>query len=113
MRIRSRLLRFSWLPVALVLGAGATASAQEDHAHMTMPASASASAAGQSRWSDPRSWPDGKVPRVGDAVTIGKDQNVVLDVSPPRLRSLTVHGKLSFSNAKDLALETEWIYLAG
>ena len=115
MRIRSRLLRFSWLPVALVLGAGATASAQEDHAHMTMPAPAAAlsAAAGQSRWSDPRSWPDGKVPREGDAVTIGRDQNVILDVSPPALRSLTVHGKLSFSNAKDLALETEWIYLAG
>ena len=46
-------------------------------------------------------------------MTIGRDQNVILDVSPPALRSLTVHGKLSFSNAKDLALETDWIYLAG
>ncbi len=104
------------LPAALMFGAAAAASAQEDHAHMTMPAPAAAAAAaavGQSRWSDPKSWPDGKVPREGDAVTIGKDQNVVLDVSPPALRSLTVKGKLSFSNAKDLALETEWIYVAG
>src|SRR5437764_9648934 len=105
--MQSRLLRLSWLlPAALVLGAAAAATAQEDHAHMKMPAPAAAasSAVGQSRWSDPKSWPDGKVPREGDAVTIGKDQNVVLDISPPTLRSLTVKGKLSFSNAKDLAL---------
>jgi cell migration-inducing and hyaluronan-binding protein len=115
MGMQSRLLRLSWLvPAALMLCAAAAASAQEDHAHMKMPAPAAASSAvGQSRWSDPKSWPDRKVPREGDAVTIGKDQNVVLDVSPPWLRSLTVKGKLSFSNARDLALETEWIYLAG
>src|SRR5215831_11226747 len=119
MGMPSRLLRLSWLlPAALMLGAAAAASAQEDHAHMTMPApaaasSAASSAVGQSRWSNPASWPDGKVPREGDAVTIGKDQNVVLDVSPPALRSLTIKGRLSFSNAKDLALETEWIYLPG
>jgi hypothetical protein len=115
MRMQLRLLRLSWLvPAALVLGAGAGASAQEDHAHMQMPApTAASSAVAPSRWSDPRSWPDGKVPREGDAVTIGKDQNVVLDVSPPALRSLTVKGKLSFSNDRNLELKTEWIYLAG
>ncbi len=115
MDLQSRLLRLSWLlPAALTLGAAAAASAQEDHAHMTMPAPAAASpAVGQSRWSDPKSWPDRKVPREGDAVTIGKGQDVVLDVSPPALRSLTIKGKLSFSNAKDLALTTEWIYLPG
>ncbi|MEI9889803.1 MAG: G8 domain-containing protein [Caulobacteraceae bacterium] len=31
----------------------------------------------------------------------------------PALRSLTVNGKLSFSNDKDLELTTEWIYLPG
>ncbi len=30
-------------------------------------------------------------------VTIEKDMNVVLDVSPPPLRSLTINGKLSFA----------------
>src|SRR5581483_3701372 len=49
----------------------------------------------------------------GDAVTIPRDKDVVLDVSPPWLRSLTVNGKLSFADDKDLSLETEWIYLAG
>src|SRR3569833_2769187 len=114
--MQSRLLRLSWLlPAALVLGAAAAASAQEDHANMKMPAPAAAgsSAVGQSRWSDPKSWPDGKVPRAGDAVTIGKDKAIVLDVTPPALRSLTIEGKLSFSNDKDLSLTTEWIYLPG
>jgi cell migration-inducing and hyaluronan-binding protein len=64
-------------------------------------------------WSDPKSWPDGKVPRAGDAVTIGRDRDVVLDVSPPALRSLTIEGKLSFSNDRDIELKTEWIYLPG
>ena len=39
--------------------------------------------------------------------------DVVLDVDPPALRSLTVDGKLSFSDDLDIGLETEWIYLRG
>ena len=114
MGMPSRLLRLSWLlPAALLLGAAAAASAQEDHAHMKTPAPAPAAAMHQSRWSDPRSWPDGKVPGEGEAVTIPRGRDIVLDVSPPWLRSLTVNGRLSFSDARDLALETDWIYLAG
>ena len=62
-------------------------------------------------WSDPASWPDGKVPGNGDAVTIARDMDVVLDVTPPALRSLTIDGKLSFSDKTDIGLETDWIYL--
>jgi cell migration-inducing and hyaluronan-binding protein len=65
------------------------------------------------RWSDPATWPDRKVPGKGDAVTIGRDMNVVLDVTPPALRSLTVDGKLSFADSRDLELTTEWILLHG
>jgi cell migration-inducing and hyaluronan-binding protein len=65
------------------------------------------------RWSDPAAWPGRKVPREGDAVTIARDMEVVLDVDPPALRSLTVDGKLTFSNDRDIELETEWIYLRG
>ena len=65
------------------------------------------------RWSDPAAWPDGKVPRAGDAVTIAPGTHVVLDVDPPALRSLTVDGKLSFADDRDIGLETEWIYLRG
>ncbi|MBZ5580366.1 MAG: transmembrane domain-containing protein [Acidobacteriia bacterium] len=46
-------------------------------------------------------------------VTIGKDMNVILDVSPPDLRSLTINGKLSFADKKDLELTTEWIMVHG
>ena len=113
MRLQSRLLRLSGLlAAALVLGLGAEAVAQDTHMGMQMPAAAS-SAAKPSPWSDPASWPDGKVPRDGDAVTIGRDRNIVLDASPPWLRSLTVNGKLSFSNDRDLELKTDWVYLAG
>jgi len=62
-------------------------------------------------WSDPAAWPGGKVPGKGDAVVIGRDMDVVLDVVPPALRSVTIDGKLSFADDRDLALETEWIYL--
>jgi hypothetical protein len=37
----------------------------------------------------------------------------VLDVNPPALRSLTVNGKLSFSNDLDVDLKSEWILLGG
>jgi cell migration-inducing and hyaluronan-binding protein len=65
------------------------------------------------RWSDPVAWPDGKVPGAGAEVTIGRDMDVVLDVDPPALRSLTIDGKLSFRDDRDIGLETEWIYLRG
>jgi G8 domain len=74
---------------------------------------ASSSAVKGGRWSDPATWSDRKAPAVGAAVTIGKDMEVVLDVSPPALRSLTINGKLSFANNKDLELTTEWIMLHG
>ena len=62
----------------------------------------SPSAGKEMRWSDPATWPDRKVPGKGDAVTIAKDKAVVLDVSPPALRSLTIDGKLSFASNRDL-----------
>jgi len=101
------------LPAALVLGLGTQAGAQDPHAGMKMPATAPSSSAKRSLWSDPKSWPGGKAPGAGDAVTIGRDKDIVLDVTPPALRSLTIEGKLSFSNDRDLELKTEWIYLPG
>jgi cell migration-inducing and hyaluronan-binding protein len=117
MRMRACLLLLALLlPAASVLGAETEALAQgahADHADMAMPAQRASSAVQQSRWSDPASWPGGKVPREGDAVTIARDRNIVLDVSPPALRSLTINGKLSFADNRDLELKTEWIYVPG
>ena len=98
MRIRNHSLLLLAMPALLLFGAGAEVSAQESNGSL---------------WSDPATWPDGAVPVEGAAVTISIDMDVVLDVSPPALRSLTVDGKLSFSNEADLELTTEWISLTG
>jgi cell migration-inducing and hyaluronan-binding protein len=73
----------------------------------------SSSAVKGGRWSDSATWADKKVPAEGATVTIDKGMDVVLDVSPPALRSLTVNGKLSFANNRDIELTTEWILLHG
>ncbi len=65
------------------------------------------------RWSDPATWPDRKVPAKDDVVTIKKDMNVILDVSPPPLHGINLDGTLSFADDKDLELTTEWIMLHG
>jgi hypothetical protein len=67
----------------------------------------------QSLWSDPATWPNHKVPVAGDKVTIGKDKDVVLDVSPPALGGVSIDGKLSFADNADLELTTEWIMVHG
>jgi len=104
-----------FLPVALLLGGAPAGAQQEDHAHAGMAEEAApAPAAVRSvRWSDPAAWPGGKVPAEGEAVTIARDMDVLLDVSPPALRSLTVNGTLRFADESDLTLETEWIYVPG
>ena len=88
--MRKRYLSFLSLlvPAFFLLSGCAVVEAQQE----------SSSAGNGKRWSDPATWPDRKVPGKGDAVTIDKDMNVVLDVSPPALRSLTINGKLSFAN---------------
>src|SRR5690606_22849069 len=67
----------------------------------------------QQNWSDPATWPNGKVPVAGEKVIIPRDKEVVLDVSPPPLGGLSIDGKLIFSNEADLELTTEWIMLHG
>src|SRR5437868_10375924 len=75
--------------------------------------SPAAPAAKATNWSDPATWPDKKVPGKDAVVTIGRDMDVVLDVSPPALHGLTINGKLSFADNKDLELTTEWIMVHG
>jgi len=101
------------LVLPLSFGAGPGAYAQDSHVHDPADAGADTSPVAMRRlvWSDPAAWPGGKVPGKGDAVVIGRDMDVVLDVVPPALRSVTIDGKLSFADDRDLALETEWIYL--
>ena len=98
--IRAVLLA-SLVPACLLGGAISVAQAQN------------AGSAEATKWSDPASWPNRKVPAAGDKVIIGKDRNVVLDVSPPALGGLSIDGKLTFANDADLELTTEWIMLHG
>ncbi len=96
MRFNSRTLILSALAV-LSFTAGVTA--QE--------------AVSSGNWSDASTWSGGLVPQAGGKVTIASGQIVLLDVSPPALNGLTINGKLSFSDASDLELTTEWIMVFG
>ena len=101
-RHRSFLLA-SLLPAFLLVSAFAVVQAQN----------AGSPAARPTNWSDPATWPNRKVPVAGDKVTIGRDKEVILDVSPPALGGLSIDGKLTFANDADLELTTEWIMLHG
>src|SRR5688572_4834447 len=74
---------------------------------------ASSSAVKAGRWSDSATWADKKVPAEGALVTISQGMDVVLDVNTPPLRGLTINGKLSFANNRDVELTTEWIMVHG
>jgi cell migration-inducing and hyaluronan-binding protein len=93
----------SLLPAFLLVSVFAVVHAQEGKSP----------AVKQTRWSDAATWPDRKVPVAGDKVTIAAGKDVLLDVSPPALGGLTIDGKLSFANNKDLELTTEWVMLHG
>ncbi|HEX5442965.1 MAG TPA: G8 domain-containing protein [Pirellulales bacterium] len=102
MRIKYRSFLLALLFPALFL-LGVCADAQQ----------ASSSQPNGALWSNPATWPSGKVPGEGDKVTIGRDMNVILDVSPPPLHGLTIDGKLSFSNNADVELTTDWVLIHG
>src|SRR5262249_24768614 len=100
MRKRSLLFLSLLVPAFLVLGGYAVVKAQQ-----RTPSA--------KRWSDAATWPDKKVPGQDAVVTIGRDMNVVLDVRPSPLHGLTINGKLSFEDSKDLELSTEWVMVHG
>jgi len=103
--MRKHYLWFLSLPLAaiILLGGHAVLKGQQ----------ANSSAVKGGRWSDAATWSDKKVPAAGAIVTIDKGMDVVLDVSSAPLHGLTINGKLSFANNKDLELTTEWIMLHG
>ncbi len=64
------------------------------------------------KWSEPGSWPQGRAPVEGEAVTIPAGVHMQLDVSPPPLAGITVEGTLEFDR-KDLELVADWIRVVG
>jgi hypothetical protein len=58
-------------------------------------------------WSNPASWPSGQVPVANSDVVIPAGRNIVLDVSPPALKSLIVDGgKFVWGNFNNLEVVT-------
>src|SRR5690349_15231804 len=90
MRKRS-LLFLSLLVQAFLILSGDAVKAQQK----------TSSTASGKRWSDAATWPDKKVPSKDAVVTIDRDMDVILDVSPQPLHGLTINGKLSFADDKD------------
>src|SRR5678815_1591087 len=103
MRKQYRFLLVSLVPALLFGSVSAVVQAQ----------SPAAPAAKVTNWSDPATWPNRKVPVAGDKVTIDPGKEVVLDVNTAPLNGLTINGKLSFANNKDVELTTEWIMVHG
>lgn len=63
-------------------------------------------------WSSAGTWGAAGVPVAGADVVIPEGTSITLDVSPPPLKSLTVHGSLTFADA-DLNLTAGWIMVHG
>lgn len=78
------------------------------------PASTVEASAVTVRWSNPSIW-GGKVPAEGANVTLPAGQTVLLDVSPPRLGSVTIPAgsALVFDDGADRELRTDWIMVHG
>jgi cell migration-inducing and hyaluronan-binding protein len=64
------------------------------------------------RWSDPAAWGAAGVPTAGAAVVIPAGTRILLDISPPPLRSLLVEGELTFADT-NLSLTAGWIMVHG
>jgi len=64
------------------------------------------------RWSDASNWPGGVLPAAGADVTIPAGKAILLDVSPPPLKTLVIGGALEFDR-RDLALTAERIEVSG
>ncbi|MEM7571621.1 MAG: G8 domain-containing protein [Bacteroidota bacterium] len=65
-----------------------------------------------SNWSSPDSWPNGAVPRAGEAVQIPPEAQILLDISPPELGTLEIQGELTFADS-DLRLTAKSILVRG
>jgi cell migration-inducing and hyaluronan-binding protein len=108
-----RYIRFAAACLLLAAGAGVAAQDHADHAGMAMDGAAPGAITRTVKWSDASAWPSGKVPAAGEEVTIPRGTEVILDASPPELRSLTIQGKLSFADKRDIELKTDWIDVPG
>ncbi|MDQ2768245.1 MAG: transmembrane domain-containing protein [Gemmatimonadota bacterium] len=64
------------------------------------------------KWSDPASWPSHAVPLANEDVTVPAGEAMILDITPPALKSLAILGTLTFADT-DLALSANYIQVKG
>ena len=57
-----------------------------------------------SLWSNPLTWPSGKVPVAGENVHIEPGMNVVLDIETPLFELVSINGRLSFLNDESASI---------
>lgn len=55
----------------------------------------------QRRWSDPTSWPSGRLPAEGEEVTVSSRWRMLLDITPPTLGKVYIYGELMFEDQRD------------
>jgi hypothetical protein len=64
------------------------------------------------KWSDPASWPSHAVPLANADVVVPAGLPMILDITPPALKSLVIQGTLTFADT-DLALSANYIQVKG
>lgn len=63
-------------------------------------------------WSDPKSWPSGKVPVAGEDVEIESGWNMTMDVADtPVFRLVSVNGLLNFKRGMNISFKAEHIFI--
>lgn len=67
-------------------------------------------------WSDPKTWPDEKLPEEGDEVSIDTGVWVEFDIEEtPLLKSLSINGRLTFKNnlthPVDRTINAYWVHV--
>ena len=65
------------------------------------------------RWSSLDTWGGAAPPAEGDSVVIPPGQNILLDVSPPRLNLILVLGRLAVEDARDVNIDASYIFVRG
>ena len=63
------------------------------------------------RWSSDSTWGGESPPREGDSVFVPKGQNLLMDVSPPRLKAVIVEGSLIWADEEDMTFDAYFLFV--
>ncbi|WP_299222073.1 G8 domain-containing protein [uncultured Aquimarina sp.] len=66
----------------------------------------------QNYWSNPSSWPSGRVPQANENIVIPSETTMILDVNTAKLGDLTINGQLIFKDV-DVSLTAKVILVKG